>query len=150
MTLADIERINNLINQSVTYSAERRGTDDWQTLAETLALGKGDCEDYALAKYHLLHVAGEQPYLMSCYYNDDTPHMVCVCQDLVLDNIDTRLLPLDSRHDLSDNTYTLHHEYYECLGVRKPVWFASKWWKWLNDSGIAPMINPNTNNGDSK
>ena len=48
---------NRHINQLVDYTPDLDlcgARDCWQTPAETLASGRGDCEDYAIAKYFLL------------------------------------------------------------------------------------------------
>lgn len=56
--LAAIGSLNLEINRMVTYAAEPGGADLWQTPVQTLALKRGDCEDYAILKYALLTKAG--------------------------------------------------------------------------------------------
>lgn len=51
-----ISEINNKINAEIAY---RNDSDDhWQTPAETLTFKTGDCEDYAILKYAVLHKLG--------------------------------------------------------------------------------------------
>jgi predicted transglutaminase-like cysteine proteinase len=130
----EIESINTYVNTLLSYTTD--GTKDhWQTLAESLARKIGDCEDYACAKFHLLHNAGYDPYLMACYINGES-HMVCVCDGLVLDNYNTSLRTLQERTDLSQSVYTAHLTHCECRGKVIPVASASKWLDWLKRSGL--------------
>lgn len=56
--ISTIKRINQYVNNSVAYKNEAVGDDVWQTPVETANLGMGDCEDYAIYKWHLLKQAG--------------------------------------------------------------------------------------------
>lgn len=59
--LAKIDAVNRYVNARVTYINDIRthGVEDrWASGAETLARGKGDCEDYAIAKLQILRKAG--------------------------------------------------------------------------------------------
>lgn len=56
-----IEAVNAYVNRRVTFVDDSRqfGTADrWSAPAETLTSGRGDCEDYAIAKMALLRRAG--------------------------------------------------------------------------------------------
>jgi predicted transglutaminase-like cysteine proteinase len=56
-----MEIANRLINGSIRYMSDlaQHGTVDvWSAPLASLASGRGDCEDYAIAKYALLHEAG--------------------------------------------------------------------------------------------
>lgn len=56
-----IEAINRYVNRRVKFSddsREYRRADLWATANETLARGRGDCEDYAIAKLQMLRKAG--------------------------------------------------------------------------------------------
>jgi predicted transglutaminase-like cysteine proteinase len=56
-----IETVNRLVNQAVAYASDisQHGTlDTWSSPLETLGSGRGDCEDYAIAKYVALREAG--------------------------------------------------------------------------------------------
>ena len=91
------KRINDSINDQITYKGERRPRDHWQKPEETMELGTGDCEDFAILKMHLLLEAGfsEKNVWVERVYIDDEHgtdgHMVCVLKkwngEFVLDNI---------------------------------------------------------------
>lgn len=59
--VARIEAVNRYVNHRVRYVADRRQngrTGAWSTAGDTLKRGRGDCEDYAIAKLHMLRLAG--------------------------------------------------------------------------------------------
>lgn len=91
--------------------------DHWATPAEVLARGRGDCEDYAIAKYFALLAAGVPPRRLHLLYARVLlggagdlwrPHMVLVYLDdeanggdpLVLDSLIDEVRPLSRRPDL--------------------------------------------------
>ena len=56
-----LERVNNFVNHRVQYEDDQRHwgrPDVWSSANETLSSGRGDCEDYAIAKLQLLRAAG--------------------------------------------------------------------------------------------
>jgi predicted transglutaminase-like cysteine proteinase len=56
-----IEIVNRAVNSAIRYTsdfAQHRAADVWTTPLATLAAGRGDCEDYAIAKYAILREAG--------------------------------------------------------------------------------------------
>lgn len=56
-----IEAVNQLVNARVRFVDDSRqygAPDIWQSAADTLRRGRGDCEDYAIAKLQLLRQAG--------------------------------------------------------------------------------------------
>lgn len=56
-----LEAVNRYVNARVRFIDDIRQygvTDRWTTAAETLRRGRGDCEDYAIAKLQLLRRAG--------------------------------------------------------------------------------------------
>lgn len=58
---AQIEIANRLINRAVIYTSDliQHGVlDRWSAPLETISSGRGDCEDYAVAKYIALREAG--------------------------------------------------------------------------------------------
>lgn len=58
---AKLEAINSYVNRRVRFIDDRVqfGTaDKWQAAPETLTRGRGDCEDYAIAKRAMLRAAG--------------------------------------------------------------------------------------------
>ncbi len=58
---ARIEAINRFVNSRVRFDADDRQygrADVWSTANTTLSRGRGDCEDYAIAKIQMLRTAG--------------------------------------------------------------------------------------------
>ena len=55
-----LDAINIKVNRLVQYKSDHEvhGKDKWQMPAETLLLGTGDCEDYAILKAHMLFKEG--------------------------------------------------------------------------------------------
>lgn len=56
-----METVNRLVNGSIRYMsdlAQHGSVDVWSAPLASLASGRGDCEDYAIAKYALLREAG--------------------------------------------------------------------------------------------
>lgn len=56
-----IEEVNRFVNARVSFVddiRQYRAADVWQTASDTLRRGRGDCEDYAIAKLQLLRAAG--------------------------------------------------------------------------------------------
>ncbi|MBU0902748.1 MAG: transglutaminase-like cysteine peptidase [Gammaproteobacteria bacterium] len=110
---AQLERVNHFINRSVSFVSDQQawGADDyWATPAQTLGLGKGDCEDFAIAKYFSLVRMGipseklrltfvkalkqNQAHMVLAYYPSASE------QPLILDNLDPRIRPASERGDL--------------------------------------------------
>jgi len=59
--LARLHAANETVNHSVRYVSDYGQwgqADHWSSPLETIAKGRGDCEDYAIAKYGLLRAAG--------------------------------------------------------------------------------------------
>lgn len=106
-----LNRVNYFFNQNIRYTSDLKNhgvTDHWQTQAESLKLGKGDCEDYALAKYQALKDLGVPEKELHVFYvknRNNIAHMVLLHTDSqnrsqVLDNESSLVLPLDKRKDL--------------------------------------------------
>ena len=56
-----LEAVNRYVNDRVTFVDDRKQygrADVWSAAAETLRRGRGDCEDYAIAKLQMLRRAG--------------------------------------------------------------------------------------------
>jgi predicted transglutaminase-like cysteine proteinase len=56
-----LDAVNRMINSAIVYTSDlaQHGVADlWSSPLETLASGRGDCEDYAIAKYVLLRESG--------------------------------------------------------------------------------------------
>lgn len=59
--LAQVEAVNRYVNRAVRFVDDSRqyGREDfWSAASETLRRGRGDCEDYAIAKLQMLRAAG--------------------------------------------------------------------------------------------
>lgn len=60
--LEAIRLINVEVNRVIAYRDDKG--DDWQTMAQSLARGTGDCEDYVIAKMTMLAALGFPPERM--------------------------------------------------------------------------------------
>ncbi|MBL0729503.1 transglutaminase domain-containing protein [Piscinibacter sp. HJYY11] len=108
--------LNRWVNQLVDYTPDLSSCgrrDCWQTPAETLASGQGDCEDYAIVKYFLLDACGSAGCARLVYARceraalvGESPAHVVVIADaraadpLVLDCVGAPPAPLSHRPDL--------------------------------------------------
>lgn len=87
----------------------------WATPWEFLGKNRGDCEDYAIAKYYaLLYLGVKSDKLFFTYVrsrNSTVPHMVLTyfktprSEPLVLDNDSERVIPASKRTDLTPIYY---------------------------------------------
>jgi predicted transglutaminase-like cysteine proteinase len=100
---ARIEAVNAYVNLHVAFVADSRQygvSDRWSAASDTLARGRGDCEDYALAKMAMLRRAGFADKDLYMVVLKDlvrrADHAVLVVRSegrfLVLDNGTNRLL----------------------------------------------------------
>jgi predicted transglutaminase-like cysteine proteinase len=106
----------------VPYVEDREhwGIDDyWATPVETLSSDGGDCEDYSIGKYFTLKELGvpieklrityvrargwNQPHMVLAYYPEPG------ADPLILDNLETRVLPASRRGDL-EPVYSFNDE----------------------------------------
>jgi predicted transglutaminase-like cysteine proteinase len=117
--VAQVEAVNRFVNQAVVFAEDRTTwghADYWANPHETLARGRGDCEDYAIAKffslrrlgidadrlwltYAMLRTGGrdsrvEQAHMVLAYY--PTP----AAEPLILDNMLSSPHPASRRDDL--------------------------------------------------
>ncbi|KAL8188460.1 UNVERIFIED_CONTAM: hypothetical protein K2H54_000175 [Gekko kuhli] len=107
-----IELVNNYFN-NLTYSDDPRlwgEADYWANPLEFIGARGGDCEDYSISKYYTLMELGVDEkklrlaYVKAVRYNQF--HMVTLyfatpkSDPLVLDNINSRILPGSKRTDL--------------------------------------------------
>ena len=116
---AKLKRINDFFNRNVAFdddSAIWQQSDYWATPLETIGKGSGDCEDFAIAKYYSLRLAGVPDNKMRLIYVKarlKTPtgviqqaHMVLAyyaspgAEPQVLDNLDTTIRAASKRPDL--------------------------------------------------
>jgi predicted transglutaminase-like cysteine proteinase len=131
----EIAAINTHINTLLTYTPDDN-RNHWQSLAESLERGKGDCEDYAAAKFYLLNYSGYKPYRAQVTTQDGQPHMVCVGNGFILDNLTDIVAPATDRSDLTTPIFTLHIDCIKCAGETLPVDRSAKWLDWLKRSGL--------------
>lgn len=107
-----LKAANDFVNQLVFVDDIKhwQQQDYWATPLQTIVSGGGDCEDFSLAKYFTLTGMGmdqdklrltyvkalelNQAHMVVSYY--ETPKAV----PLVLDNLNTRILPATQREDL--------------------------------------------------
>jgi predicted transglutaminase-like cysteine proteinase len=105
--------VNNTINDRIGYRHDG-SADRWQTPTETLSLALGDCEDFAIAKFFVLHACGQPCGCTRLVYTIHTPldtpglavpHIVLAgageaTDPLVFDNLNPLLVPMSLRTDL--------------------------------------------------
>ncbi|WP_265587732.1 transglutaminase-like cysteine peptidase [Sphingomicrobium arenosum] len=108
--MSALHDINAYVNARVTFTDDQRAhgrADRWNAAAETLSSGRGDCEDYAIAKMQMLRAAGfdaEDLYLVvlkDLVRRADHAVLVVRHDDrfLVLDNGTDRILDSDDVRD---------------------------------------------------
>jgi predicted transglutaminase-like cysteine proteinase len=114
-----LRRINEFFNRKIQFVDDIQvwgQTDYWATPLETLAKGKGDCEDFTIAKYFTLRDAGMSNEQLRLIYvkariggpasNVTQAHMVLAyypepdAEPLILDNLITDIRPASRRPDL--------------------------------------------------
>ncbi len=115
-----IRVVNDFFHQHITYRTDQavHGTEDfWTTPLETIGQGVGDCEDYAIAKYITLRLAGMDMNKLRLIYvraqiggprsSASQAHMVLGyyatpdSQPLILDSLVRGIQPASERTDLS-------------------------------------------------
>lgn len=118
--LEQLTRVNDFFNRQIEFSEDAvvwGQRDYWASPMETLGQGKGDCEDYALAKLFTLRMLGVNPEKLRLIYVQArtvtsgsvylSTHMVLAyypsadAEPLVLDNLVTDIRPASSRPDLA-------------------------------------------------
>lgn len=111
-----LERVNDFFNRSIVFVDDTEAwgkADYWATPLETLGRGRGDCEDFAIAKYVSLRSLGVPlDRLRLTYVRAQTgggatqAHMVLAyypapnAEPLILDNLVTDIRPASRRNDL--------------------------------------------------
>ncbi len=112
-----LDRVNQFFNRRIHYALDPsiwQLPDYWATPLEAMGRGKGDCEDYAIAKYITLKLLGvPNERLRLIYVRARTAgalteaHMVLgyfedpVGEPLILDNLITSVRPASRRPDLT-------------------------------------------------
>ncbi len=108
---------NDFFNSRLRWSSDEAiyGVEDyWATPLESLGLGEADCEDFSIAKYITLLALGVDPSSLRLIYvkaqrpgGQSQAHMVlawyatAAAAPLILDNINTAVLPAENRQDLT-------------------------------------------------
>ncbi|MGL5632784.1 MAG: transglutaminase-like cysteine peptidase [Azovibrio sp.] len=108
--------INSFFNKNISFDSDQsiwNQSDYWATPLETIGQGRGDCEDFAIAKYYSLLASGvpkkqlrliyvkaqqgasSQAHMVLAYY--PSPNAV----PLILDNLDPEIKPANQRKDLT-------------------------------------------------
>jgi len=108
-----LNKVNTFVNRHVNYENDLPlwgKKDYWASPVETLGRGKGDCEDFAIAKFFSLVALGVPEEKLRLMYvrqlTVNEPHMVLIyfeepgSMPLVLDNYDKRIKPASARRDL--------------------------------------------------
>ena len=111
-----LKQINDFFNINISFGTDVdvwKKNDYWATPMQTLAMRRGDCEDFAIAKYFSLVSAGMSEQKLRLMYVQATingsfqqAHMVLAYytspdnEPLILDNINKEILPASSRKDL--------------------------------------------------
>jgi len=108
--------VNNFFNQRIAFRDDTQVwgvIDYWATPMELLEKGKGDCEDYAIAKYMSLLGAGvpqgrlRMVYVRAQFQGRSQAHMVLAyyaqpdAEPLILDNINPEIQAASQRADLT-------------------------------------------------
>ena len=115
-----LKEVNDYFNRKLRFEADQKiwGQEDyWATPIEALLKGRGDCEDFAIAKYFSLKLAGVPISRLRITYvkariggmSSDTTqaHMVLTyyatpdAEPLVLDNLVSEIRPASRRSDLA-------------------------------------------------
>jgi predicted transglutaminase-like cysteine proteinase len=111
-----LEAVNSFFNRRIVFAEDSDvwgQADYWASPFEVLAQGRGDCEDYAIAKYFSLLAMGMPVSRLRLVYvraqvgADTQAHMVLAyyaqpnAEPLILDNLITAVRPASRRPDLS-------------------------------------------------
>lgn len=112
---AKLALVNGFFNSRVSYAEDQDvwgQIDYWASPLETLEKGRGDCEDYAIAKYFSLLAAGvpgeqlRMVYVRAQFQGRSVAHMVLAhyasaeAEPSILDNLQTEVKPASARRDL--------------------------------------------------
>lgn len=104
-----LTKVNNFFNKFLSLSDIKNYNkiDYWANRKEFIIKGKGDCEDYVIAKYFTLLELGLKKEYFTIYqvkYKNDL-HLVLAYKikekNLVLDNINKKIKDMKNRNDLT-------------------------------------------------
>jgi len=152
-TLKKLSHINSFYNKilPVNDSTKYNVDDHWATPKEFLIEGRGDCEDYAIAKYFTLlevgipkeklyfaivKVKGETNYHMVLLYFENKNSM-----PLVLDNLSFKVVPFDIRKRLEPKV--IFNEFASYLLKNKKIYKKVRinWGKNKDDNKWEKLLN---------
>ncbi|MDD2045948.1 transglutaminase-like cysteine peptidase [Pseudomonas putida] len=131
-----LQRVNAFFNRTIRYGEDVdvwQQADYWASPLETLEKGRGDCEDFALAKYFTLRLLGIPEDSLRLVYatqsKTNQAHMVlgywadAGTEPVVLDNLEDGIRPVAQRHDLKTefafdelNLYRFDHDALQWVG----------------------------------
>ena len=112
---AQLEAVNSFFNRRIVFTEDSEvwgQADYWASPFEALGQGRGDCEDYAIAKYFSLLAMGMPVSRLRLVYvraqigGNNQAHMVLAyyaqpnAEPLILDNLITTVRPASRRPDL--------------------------------------------------
>jgi predicted transglutaminase-like cysteine proteinase len=146
LQLAPVEEqlteVNRFFNRNIIWQSDTEiyGLDDfWATPTETMGLGKGDCEDFTIAKYVSLRQLGVPSDQLRLTYvklqmtgGGSQAHMVLAWYEkpgatpLILDNANPYVLPASKRRDL------------------RPVFSFTSDALWVGNSTQSANVNPSS------
>jgi predicted transglutaminase-like cysteine proteinase len=107
---ARLETANRLLNRAIRYTADDRQhgvPDRWTAPLASLAAERGDCEDYAIAKYMVLRATGVAERDMQLVLVRDT--QARVDHAVLAVRFDGRWIILDNRRSITIETADLQH-----------------------------------------
>jgi predicted transglutaminase-like cysteine proteinase len=138
MQISDAEKlqaVNAFFNRHIRYDEDLAvwgQVDYWASPLETLGLGAGDCEDFAVAKYFTLRLLGvseqhlrlvystlsstQQPHMVLGYWSDDQEAPV------LLDNLRSQASPATQRPDLQVSSPSILAV---CIDSTRAAWSRS-------------------------
>lgn len=153
--LAQAREINDFYNRRIRYDTDWAIWNEenyWASPLQTLDKGRGDCEDYVIAKYFTLVAAGVPHARLRMAYvaitvppaaperpgDTSVAHMVLAyyaqpgAEPLILDNIVREMRPASQRTDLSAPTYVFNAEgtWQSQSGQERRIGNASKLARW--------------------
>lgn len=139
------QAVNEFFNRQIVFQEDRRiwGVEDhWTTPIELLEKGRGDCEDYAIAKYFTLVALGVPQsqlrlvYVQAVIAGAQQAHLVLAFypnsanDPLILDNLLTTIQPATQRPDLTPIFSFNGQGLWQGVGVQSagdPLMRLSRW-----------------------
>ena len=155
--VAKAREVNDFYNQRIRFDSDLAvwGQEEyWASPLQTLDKGRGDCDDYVIAKYFTLVAAGVPHARLRMAYvaiavppaaperpgDTSVAHMVLAyyaqpgAEPLVLDNVVREMRPASARPDLSSPTYMFNAEgtWQPQAGQERRIGGANRLARWPN------------------